>query len=134
MTFTMRPGRCPACAHECREMKETYTEGPLEGTARRQGRVTDIGTTLRFRLSDGTACDMLFCLDCAAAIGPADYAALWRAQLAYEALAFRQHAAPDATRIARLAKLDAVFPLGKLVAYVDVPELRRGRVDRRVAV
>lgn len=76
---TKRVGCCVCCGEETYDaVAYCVDEGsPLHGHPVSVGRQKVSGTLVVFLLSNGSTADISFCLDCAQALTPADYPALW---------------------------------------------------------
>lgn len=144
--MTRLPGLCLRCQTPVREILATFKDGsgPLAGTPSRVGDLLEHGTRVRFLTASGTYVDLEFCVDCANALTPADFPAIWEAVLEYEDAVGRHrgpHAADGVTLLPKpenqrklwLAKLSSTFLLGRAAAFVDTPDGAR-RLDARVQV
>lgn len=60
-----KPGCCTLCEKEVFEVKQRFTEAPLERWPRFVGRPAEEAMRLTFTLSDGSEADITFCRECA---------------------------------------------------------------------
>lgn len=130
MSDLKKLGCCVRCGREVYTILEYHASGPLDGHPRRVGRMLDIGTQITFALSDGTEADVAFCVDCARALTPADYQAVWDACVERADFSYR-HSGREAVRKLRIAKLMAVWPVGVLRWRREAPEGRALILDER---
>jgi hypothetical protein len=116
-------GRCLGCQTDCYEVREVWPGGhALAGEPRRLGRQRECGTQLDFLLSDGSRAAVTVCQDCAAAIGPADFSAIWRACVARQDVALALAERSPTVRRQAWAQSAAVFPLARLGRRRESPD------------
>jgi hypothetical protein len=105
-------GRCLQCQTDLHEIREVWPDGhPLAGEPRRLGAQLDIGTQVRFLMSNGSTADIAFCVPCAEALEPADFWPLWRACVARQDVSLRLAGRSLPVRRAEAAMLLDLFPL-----------------------
>lgn len=123
-------GRCLCCAQDCYEVREVWTEGPLTGHPRRLGPQLDHATQVTFVLTDGSQADVTFCDDCARALEPAHYRALWLRIVERQDLSLTIAGRGDNDRrLSRTALLEK-YPVGVVGRRREVGDGQLG-VDRR---
>jgi hypothetical protein len=136
MTFQeKRPGCCLACGREVYAVVDYFpADHPWAGQPRTLGRQLDHGTQVEFLLPDGSEADISFCVPCASRLTPADYSALWACVLDRTDATLRVAGRREAERRMTLAPLMRAWPMAKLRARREIPEMPgQLTVDRRVS-
>jgi hypothetical protein len=106
-----RAGCCTRCDREIYEVRDTFAEGPLAGHPRRLGPMLDHGCQVTFQLADGALADVACCVDCANALTPADYQAIWDRVVERVALSSRLARQSDNQRRATITAYRRRYPV-----------------------
>lgn len=124
-------GRCLCCGGDCYEIRGVITDGPLAGHPNRVGRMLPDGLQVEFLLSDGTECDITFCVACARNLVPEHYARVWDRVLDRTHLSVTVANRRPVERQLALRQVLAVYPVAILRWRREGAEINSLIVDKR---